>query len=319
MRFICLDGENQYLPIVERDVMPLLQAAGVTLDWRELKLADVDGVIAAAQGYDGVYVIGDQGPLPQRLIAEVPSLRMISFVGTGAERFVDLKQAREAGVAVTNVPDFASQSVAEHALALIFAVARRIPAGDRTIRGGEWVKDQGLLLKGRRLGVLGMGAIGERLARMGQALGMDVSYWNRSERTDLEGWHAVSQEELFATSDVLSVHLLHTPETDGLITAELLATLPENAVVVNTARAEVFAAGALEGALASGRLFGAGVDVFTEEPPNPASLPGTDTNVVLSPHVGFHTDEADAVFSIAAQNIVEFVSGRSTNRVENLS
>jgi phosphoglycerate dehydrogenase-like enzyme len=318
MKIICLDGERQYLPIVERDVMPLLHASGITLDWRELQLADVDAVIAAAQGYDGVYVIGDQGPLPRRLIEEVPSLRLISFVGTGAERFVDLAQAREAGVAVTNVPDFASQSVAEHALALIFAVARRIPSGDADIRQGAWVKEQGLLLKGRRLGVLGLGSIGERLAHMGQALGMEVSYFNRTPRPELEGMKAVSLEELLETSDVLSVHLLHTPETDGLITGELLSRLPDQAVVVNTARAEVFERGAVEAALASGRLFGAGIDVFTEEPPRPETLPAPESNAVLSPHVGFHTDEADAVFSIAAQNIVEFLAGRSTNRVENI-
>lgn len=316
MKMICLDGEPQYKSIVERDVIPLLEAGGHSLNWQELQLSDVDAVVEAAAGHDGIYVIGDQGPLPASLIERLPELRLISFVGTGAERFVDLAQARAFGVAVTNVPDFASQSVAEHAIALMFAVARRITVGDSAVRSGHWAKEQGQLIRGRKLGVVGLGSIGSKVAAMGRALGMEVYAWSRSGGPAMEGVKHVSLEELFSTCDVVSLHLLHTAETEGLVSAQLVQLMPPDAILINTARAEIVEPGAAEAALASGRLFGAGVDVFRQEPPAQDDLPPLGANTVLTPHIGFHTDEADAVFRLAAENILEFAQGRTTNRVE---
>ncbi|WP_053351579.1 2-hydroxyacid dehydrogenase [Leucobacter musarum] len=318
MRIVCIDGESQYADIVRRDVIAPLAEAGHQLDWFEEHFADAEATIARAQGYDAVYIIGDQGPLPAGFLAGVPGLQLVSFVGTGAHRFVDVAEAERLGITVTNVPDFASRSVAEHAIALLFAVARRVPEGDRIVRAGEWAKHQGLKLAGRTLGVVGTGAIGREVIRIGAALGMDVVFWNRTERPDVEAelpGRRVSLDELFRSSDAVSLHLTHTPETEGIVSAELLALLPERAIVINTARDEVLDRDALFALLREGRLFGAGLDVFESEPPQLDSLPLDLPNLVLTPHIGFHTDEADDVFAIAGRNIVAFADGAPRNVV----
>lgn len=318
MKIVCIDGESQYADIVRRDVIEPLRAAGHQLDWFEERFADEEATISRAQGYDAVYIIADQGPLPQKFLSSVPSLKLVSFVGTGAHRFVDVAEAENLGITVTNVPDFASRSVAEHAIALVFAVARRVSEGDRIVRAGEWAKHQGLKLRGRTLGVVGTGAIGREVIQMGAALGMDVVYWNRTVRPEVEAelpGRRVELDELFRVSDVVSLHLTHTPETEGLVSAELLGSLKPSAILVNTARAEILDHEALFGLLRENRIFGAGLDVFESEPPALAELPLDQPNLVLTPHVGFHTDEADEVFAIAGRNIVAFAEGNPKNVV----
>src|SRR6478735_4691654 len=149
MKIVCIDGEAQYKDIVLRDVAAPLEAAGHQFDWFEESFADVEATIARASGYDALYVVGDQGPVPPGLLRANPTVTLVSFVGTGARRFVAMDEAAECGVTVTNVPDFASQSVAEHALALVFAAGRRIAEGDNLVRAGRWEKKQGLKLAGR--------------------------------------------------------------------------------------------------------------------------------------------------------------------------
>lgn len=316
MRIVCIDGEAQYRDIVMADVAAPLIAAGHEFDWFEESFADADATIARASGYDGLYVIGDQGPVPPGLLDANPTLSLVSFVGTGARRFVAMEEAARNDVTVTNVPDFASQSVAEHALALIMATARRIVDGDHLIRDGRWEKKQGIKLSGRTLGVVGAGAIGSRLISMARGIGMDVVYWARTEdaaRDERLGARRVELDELFAESDVVSVHLTHTPETDGLVSRRLLESLRRSAVFVNTARAEIVDNAALSELLESGSIFGAGIDVFVDEPPRTVDLPAIESNAVLSPHVGFHTDEADDVFRLAGENILAFAAGNPIN------
>lgn len=316
MRTVCIDGEAQYRDIVLRDVAAPLEAAGHQFDWFEESFADVDATCARANGYDALYVIGDQGPVPAGLLRANPALKLVSFVGTGARRFVAMDEAAECGVTVTNVPDFASQSVAEHALALTFAVARRITEGDNLVREGRWEKNQGLKLAGRRLGVVGAGAIGSRMIGLGRGIGMDVVYWSRTAdaaRDERLGARRVELDELFATSDVVSLHVTHTEETDGLVSRTLLESMGDKAILVNTARAEIVDQAALHELLDRGAIFGAGIDVFLDEPPRTDSLPPAGSNVVLSAHVGFHTDEADDVFGLAGQNILAFAAGTPIN------
>lgn len=314
MRIVCIDGEAQYKDIVVRDVKTPLEQAGHVFDWFEESFADTEAAIARAAGYDALYVVGDQGPVPTDLIRRNPDLKLVSFVGTGARRFVNMAEAAEAGVTVTNVPDFASQSVAEHAIALMFAVARRVVEGDAIVRSGAWTKNQGLKLKGRRLGVVGAGAIGSRVIEMGKALGMDVVYWSRSDR-DVDATR-VSLEELFDTSDVVSLHLTHSPETDGMIDRSLLERLRATSILINTARAEIVDNVALTELIDSGAIFGAGLDVFVAEPPVEGTLPAASANTALTPHIGFHTDEADDVFRLAGENILAFAAGTPTNVIE---
>jgi len=318
VKIVCIDGESQYADIVRRDVIEPLRAAGHQLDWFEERFSDTEATIVRAQGYDAVYIIGDQGPLPEAFLSSVPGLRLVSFVGTGAHRFVDVAEAERLGITVTNVPDFASRSVAEHAIALIFAVARRVTEGDAIVRSGEWAKHQGIKLRDRTLGVVGTGAIGREVIRIGHALGMDVVYWNRTVRPEVESelpGRRVELDELFSISDVVSLHLTHTPETEGIVSAELLGALKPSAIVVNTARDEILDRDALFALLRENRIFGAGLDVFESEPPQLESLPLEHPNLVLTPHIGFHTDEADEVFAIAGRNIVAFAEGAPKNVV----
>jgi phosphoglycerate dehydrogenase-like enzyme len=316
MRIVCIDGEAQYRAIVERDVKVPLEAAGHVFDWFEESFADAKASIARASGYDGLYVVGDQGPVPEGLIAANPQMKLISFVGTGARRFVSMSEAAANGTTVTNVPDFASQSVAEHAIALMFAAARRIVEGDGIVRAGSWTKNQGLKLAGRRVGVVGVGAIGAKFIEMARGLGMEVVYWNRpgGPNRDAElGATRVELEELFDTADVVTIHLTHTADTDGMINRSLLTRLRPTAIFVNTARAEIVDTDALAEILAAGKIFGAGIDAFRQEPPDVTTVPSVASNAVLAPHVGFHTDEADDVFKLAGNNILAFASGTPTN------
>lgn len=316
MKIVCIDGEAQYAEIVRRDVVEPLKAHGHQFDWFEEKFSDVEATIARAQGYDGIYIIGDQGPLPEGFLSCVPGLKLVSFVGTGAHRFVDVAEAERLGITVTNVPDFASRSVAEHTIALMFAVARRVPEANTIVRAGDWQKNQGQKLQGRTIGVVGTGAIGREVMRIADALGMNVLFWNRTTRPDAEAelpGTRVELDELFAQSDVVSIHVTHTPETERLVSADLLERLRTGAIVINTARAEVIDTAALFSLLSSGRLFGVGLDVFESEPPEIAAMPVGNPNLILTPHVGFHTDEADDVFGIAGQNIVSFGRGNPRN------
>jgi phosphoglycerate dehydrogenase-like enzyme len=314
MRIVCIDGESQYKDIVARDVKAPLEKAGHVFDWFEESFADTEAAIARASGYDCLYVVGDQGPVPTGLMERNPDLKLVSFVGTGARRFVNMDEAAKAGVTVTNVSDYASQSVAEHAIALMFAVARRINEGASIIQAGGWDKNQGLKLSGRRIGVVGTGTIGRRVIAMAQGLGMEVVYWARSPREDISAqW--VALDELFKTSDVVSLHLTHTAQTDGIINRALLESMKPTAIFINTARAEIVDNVALNEIINAGAIFGAGLDVFPTEPPVEGTLPHAGLNTALTPHIGFHTDEANDVFGYAGQNILAFVAGKPTNVV----
>ncbi|MBB2915028.1 phosphoglycerate dehydrogenase-like enzyme [Streptosporangium becharense] len=317
MRIVCIDGEAQYRDIVDRDVARPLAAAGHTFDWFEERFDDVPAAISRAAGYDALYVVGDQGPVPDGLLRANPGLRLVSFVGTGARRFVNMAEAAETGAAVTNVPDFASASVAEHTIALTLAVARRVVEGDGIVRSGRWAKHQGLKLAGRRFGVVGAGAIGSRVIGLARGLGMTPVYWSRSRspERDLElGARYADLDELFRSCSVVSLHLAHTPDTDRLVGRALLDLLPSDAILVNTARAEILDTAYAVELAGNGRIFGLGLDVFDREPPEPETIPGAG-NIVLTPHVGFHTDEADDVFRLAGENIVNFAAGTPTNVV----
>ncbi len=221
-------------------------------------------------------------------------LRVLAFTGTGAASYVNLALARELGVTVTNVTRYGERAVAEHALALLLSAARGIPAADRALRAGDWSGAPGLELEGAVVGVVGFGGIGRTFATLVHALGMRVQVWDRGadpQALGALGAAAVGLDELFATSDVVSLHLPLTEQTRGIVTAGLLDTLRPGAVLVNTARGELLAPGALARRLARGDLLAA-LDVFDPEPlaaDDPIlHAPGT----VLTPHLGFRTPQA---------------------------
>ncbi len=249
-----------------------------------------------------------------RVFDACPRLRLISVWGTGTDH-VDLASASQHGVAVSNTPGVSARSIGEHTLALLFAVARRIPEMDAATRRNLWPRGSSVELFGKTCGVIGYGAIGQVFARLAAAIGMRVIVWTMhpAQYPDVK---FVDLDELYRTSDVVSVHLRLSPETRDFVGAAQFAMMKPNAILLNTARGAIVDQEALWDALTTGRISGAGLDVFATEPlpqQHPLTLLG---NVVLTPHCGGITPEAlEAGLQMAVDNIWDFLEGRNRNRV----
>src|SRR5450631_3902488 len=252
--------------------------------------------------------------LDDEALAAAPRLKLVSILGTGTDN-VDLGAARRRGITVTNTPGVGAPSVAELTFGLILAVTRAIPLSDGRLRAGTWQHVEGPELEGKTLGLLGLGAIGERVARLGRGFGMRVIAWSfahdaaRAERLGVE---LVERDDVFRGADVVSVHLRNTPEVRGLVGARELALMQPGAYLINTARGALVDQAALAEALRAGRLAGAGLDVYLEEPLPPDRNPFRDLpNVVLTPHLGAVTREANARSrAMPVDNIIAYLQGR---------
>jgi D-3-phosphoglycerate dehydrogenase len=248
----------------------------------------------------------------ERVLQQASRLRLISIWGTGVDN-VDLEACRRRGVAVTNTPGVNADAVAEHALALMLAVQRRIPALDRDVRAGQWPR--GLLVEahGKTLGLIGLGEIGRRVAGFGRALGMRVLAWTfrrDDARAVAAGAQPVALDALLRESDVVSLHLRLADETRGFLSAERLASMKPTAVLINTARGGLVDKAALVAALRDGRLSGAGLDVFHEEPVAAGDPLLALDNVVLTPHnAGMTRAVIEAGLHRAVENIERFLAG----------
>lgn len=251
---------------------------------------------------------------PAEVFAACPYLKLVSIWGTGTDN-VDLAAAVQHGVTVTNTPGVSAVSIAEHCLALLLAVARRLPVLDAEVRAGAWPRGRMMELHGKTLGVIGLGAIGRRFATIAQGIGMRVVAWTMHPNPAL-GFELVSLEELLSASDVVSVQLRLTEQTRGLIGAGEFARMKPGAILLNTARGPIVDEAALIGALSSGRLAGAGLDVYDLEP-LPAGHPLTKLeNVALTPHCAGITPEAlEAGLRMAIENVYDFLSGTRRNIV----
>jgi D-3-phosphoglycerate dehydrogenase len=253
-----------------------------------------------------------------------PHLKVVSFTGIGVADYVDLAAAQERGIRVANTPGYGDRTVAEHAIALLFAVSRQVPRFDASIRGGQWIQEPaGLELKGKRIGLVGFGPIAREMARMALGLGLEVVAWTRNAgkyRRSFSTVKFVDLAKLFDISDIVSLHLSLNSATTGLIDAALLNRLKPGAIVINTARGGLMDYDCLEKLLEEGRLYGAGLDVFPDEPlANSGGLKSNLTrmpNVVLTPHIGFSSAAAmERMLRIALDNILGFFAGKPQNIV----
>ena len=243
-----------------------------------------------------------------------PQLRLLSLWGTGTDN-VDLIAAARQGVTVTNTPGVSAISIAEHNLALLLAVARRIPQIDAATRAGNWPRGQSVELYGKTCGIIGLGAIGQQFGRLAAGIGMRVIAWNRTPRT-IPGVELVTLDELYRTSDVVSLHLRLAPDTIGFIGARELQFMKPAAILLNTARGAVVDEVALLEALSTGRIAGAGLDVFAAEPLPPDHPLLALPNVTVTPHCAGITPEAmEAGLRLAVENIHAFLDGRPQNVV----
>ena len=309
MRFVCADGEPQYERMLDQEQLATLEREAHELVWLDGPPDTAEGWIERLRGADGLFLLW---LLPRGVLRASQSIRVVSFAGTGVETYVDLDEAREGGVTVCNVPHYGANAVAEHALALILAVARRVPQGDREVRSGAWEQTEGVELSGRQLGVVGAGPVGRRMIELGRAVGMSVVYWTRRPRA-VEA-RLVELDELFATSDVVSLHLAHAPETEGIVDRRMLGLLQPHAILVNTARGALVDEHALAELLEAGAIRGAGLDVLGTEPP-PEDHPLLNCErTVLTPHVGFHTAEsARELVRVTLENLIAYSRGEPQN------
>lgn len=255
---------------------------------------------------------------PGPVLRKLPHLKLIACCAIGVD-CVDLAAARELGITVTNVPGRTATIVAEHALALLLATARRLAWLTAELKQGRWPGTQLMSLAGKRLGVIGTGNIGCEMIRLARAIGMEVVAWSfhpSPEKAARLGFRYVEREELLATADAISVHLKLTDDSRGWLDAAAFAQMKSGVVLVNTARGAVVDQQALVAALQSGKLGGVGLDVYETEP-----LPGdspllTCEQVVLTPHAADQLPEAyDALSGGGVDNVLAFLAGRPLNVV----
>ncbi|MCD6373693.1 MAG: hydroxyacid dehydrogenase [Thermococcus sp.] len=259
-------------------------------------------------------IVRSKPKVTRKVIEAAPKLKVIGRAGVGLDN-IELEAAKERGIKVVNSPGASSRSVAELAVALMFNVARKVAFADRKMREGVWAKKQcmGIEVEGKTLGVVGFGRIGYEVAKIAKALGMNLLLYDpypNEERAKEVGGKFVSLEELLKESDVVTLHVPLIDATYHLINEERLKLMKPTAILINAARGAVVDTEALVKALQEGWIAGAGLDVFEEEP-LPADHPLTKLdNVVLTPHIGASTVEAQMRAGVqVAEQIVEVLKG----------
>ncbi len=285
-----------------------LRREGFVVDVKpSIKQAELEKVVA---DYDAL-VVRSRTKVTKQLLEKGKRLRVVGRVGAGIDN-IDSKTAEKRGIAVLNTPEAPSDSVAELTVGLLLALARRIPLADRSMKEGKWAKKEleGTLLNGKTLGLIGLGNIGAKVAKIAKAFGMKILVFKRTQpsREMLEslGAEYVPLAELLGRSDVVSVHIPLTDKTTGMIGERELNAMKKGAILVNTSRGGIVDEDALFKALKSGKLGGAGLDVYCVEPCGNLELVRLP-NVVCTPHIGAQTEEAQKAASVLlAEKIIQF-------------
>jgi D-3-phosphoglycerate dehydrogenase / 2-oxoglutarate reductase len=248
--------------------------------------ADIPRLI---EGYDTV--INDASYFNEDTLKQCKGLKHIVFLGTGAASFVDLAVAARLGIKVSTISGYGDTTVAEHAMGLVFAAARHIATMHTLVQDGGWRPMQGMELRGKTLGIVGLGGIGREMARIASGIGLKVVAWNRSPRPDAKV-PMVDIDELLKQSDIVSLHLGLNDQTKGFLDRMKLQKAKKGVIVVNTARAGVVDEPALIDLLKSGHVGHYATDVFAKEPVDPNEPLLKLDNVTLTAHAGYNTPEA---------------------------
>jgi phosphoglycerate dehydrogenase-like enzyme len=297
-------------------------AALASADWASLgatevtpfhgHIADTASLAASLAGYDVVVAMRERTSFDAERFRLLPALRLLVTTGM-ANAAIDLAAASAAGVTVCGTRGSAS-ATAELTWGLILSLARHIPLEDARIREGGWQHTMGLGLRGRTLGLVGLGTLGRQVAAIGTAFGMEVLAWSQrlsAEAASAAGARAVSKDELFASGDIVTIHYKLSPRSAGLVGAPEIALMKPTAYLVNTSRGPLVDTDALLEALRSGAIAGAALDVYDEEP-LPAGHPLRNApRTVLTPHIGYVTDDGYRVFyGEAVEDIAAFAAGQ---------
>ena len=255
-------------------------------------IADFEALTTRLHGCDAVVAMRERTPFPAALFTRLPNLKLLVTSGM-RNSAIDLEAASKHGVTVCGT-DMLPYPTAELTWGLILAFARNIAREDRAMREGKWQTTIGTGLKGKTLGLLGLGRLGAQVAAIGKAFGMEIIAWSQNltaERAASAGARLVDKEALFAAADIVSIHLVLGERTRGLVTAADLARMKPSAFLVNTSRGPIVDEQALIAALESRRIAGAAIDVYDHEP-LPAEHPLRRlANTVLTPHLGYVTTE----------------------------
>lgn len=287
---------------------------GVEVDYFHEPLGDGKPLIAALEPYDIIVAMRERTPFPKGLLAELPNLKLL--VTTGMRNLaIDVAFAKSRGIAVCGTRGF-KEPPTELAWALILGLAKNLTTENGHFRtAGPWQSSVGVSLHGKTLGLIGLGKIGQKMARIGTAFGMTVEAWSQNLTAKRCAEHGVSLApslaQLMSRGDFVSIHVLLSERTQGLIGASELAVMKDTAFLINTSRAAIVDQKALLASLKSRAIAGAGLDVFDQEPlPAEHPLRSLD-NVLATPHLGYVADmNYEAYYHDAAEDIAEFVQGR---------
>ena len=292
---------------------------GTQVDFYQDHLTDMDALVERLRDYEIIQLMRERTVFHAEILDALPNLRMLSGTGGGYQNSIDIPHATERGVVLTRSVGSAGGGVEELTWALILGLTKRLREEDRETREGQWQTSLSPTLSGRTLGIIGLGRLGRGVAKVGRAFNMRLiawSPWLTDERAAENDAERVSREEFFSTSYVISIHIPLTEESRGLVTADDLALMQPNAFLVNTSRGPIVDEAALVDALREGRIGGAGLDVFDEEP-LPSDHPFlTLPNTLLTPHIGFVTEEGyQSFYRSALANIKAFLAGEPTNAI----
>jgi glycerate dehydrogenase len=279
----------------------------------------------AVRARGAAVLVTNKAPIPAKLIDELPDLRFITMLATGFD-CVDVAAARRRGIPVSNVPIYGTQSVAQFVFAVLLELCQHVVKHAEAVTAGEWTSQPDFSLRktplielaGKTMGIVGLGRIGRRVGELARAFGMSVlAYDLVSQVSPADGpvtWCEL--DDLFARSDVISLHCPLTPQTAGLVNRERLRLVKPNAFLINTARGALVVENDLAEALNAGRLAGAAVDVVSQEPIRPDNSLLGARNCLITPHIAWATTEARArLMEATVANVAAFLAGSPINMV----
>ncbi len=298
------------------DLLPVKQMG--TVDYYDTPPQNTEELVARLREAEAVFL--DYSVMDADVIARCPKLKFVCFLGVGYANCIDVAAAARHGVTVAYTPGYGATSVAEYTLGLILALARHIAFSYYSLKHGEWLssKFQGMDLKGKTLGIVGLGAIGSDLVRLGAGIGMELIGWTRNATPSraAHGLRLVPLETLFASADVVSIHVALNDQTERLVSRPLLASMKRTALFINTARARVVDTQALAELLREGKIAGAALDVHEEEPAPMNYVFAGLPNVLVTPHIGYNSKEAgETMLRIAYATLAAYLRGEQLHVV----
>jgi D-3-phosphoglycerate dehydrogenase len=299
MKTVFLDCNDQLAPVWKSVYRP--DDPPIAVNMEAFAREELPRII---KGYD--IAIDDHSYMPTNLVAQCPELKHIVFLGTGPASYMNVGEVEARGIKVHIIKGYGDTAVAEHSIALIVAAARDVARMDREIRSGSWITHEGMQLKDKTLGVIGLGGIGREVARIGKGMGMNVIGWNRTKHAEI-AVPLVDIDTLLAKSDVISMNLTLGDETRSFLDKARIARMKPGVIYVNTARGALADEKALIDALQSGHIGHAGLDVFHDEPLKSDHPLAKMQNVTLTSHAGFRTLEASQTLLRRAIDIVKTI------------